>query len=363
MSVLGWLVPLLACPVCRGALELEPDDATGDAGLLRHPGSACAEVYPVIDGIPRLLVGAHRGELAAQRRGWFDGTAARRDLAMRWIGAGPITPDSVVKAFDHEWSLFRGVRTPDVRAVFDLYFDLVPTAAFAGRTVLDAGCGAGRWACEVAARGARVIAVDLGMSVELARTNAAGSDRIGCVQGDVLDLPLRERAVDCAYSLGVLHHLERPDLGLASIVRSVRSDGEVLIYLYYAFDDRGPVFRSLFGLADAVRRVTSRSPRIVALLVSAAVGLVVYWPLARASRLLARVGLRRLADLLPLSFYRERSLRTMLNDSLDRFGTRVEHRYTRASMARLMSGAGLENVILSQLPPYWHGIGTRPRSN
>lgn len=359
MPVLEWLVPLLACPACRGSLSFEPDDGGGRDGLLRHRGGHCAEVYPVIDAIPRLVRGVHRAELVGRKRDWFERSAGRRGVAARWSAAGQGATDAVVSGFDYEWSLFRGTGTPDAKAVFGLYFDLVPDASLAGRTALDAGCGAGRWACEVAARGGRVVAVDLGASVELARANAAGSDRVGCVQGDLRDLPLREEAVDWAYSLGVLHHLDRPDAGLAAVVRSVRPGGRVLLYLYYAFDDRGLLFRVLFRLVDAVRRVTSRSPRIVALAVSMLAGFVVYWPLARASRLLARLGLRRLADALPLSFYRDRSLRTMLNDSLDRFGTRLERRYTRQEMARLMTDAGLTDVAFSPLAPFWHAIGTR----
>ena len=328
--------------------------------MLRHPDGRCDEVYPVIDEIPRLLVGAYRAELVVRRREWFAEGDARRALAARWqpdrASGGA---DAVVSGFDYEWALFRGTGTPDARAVFELYFDLIARDQFAGRTVLDAGCGAGRWAREVAAQGARVVAVDLGASVELARVNAAGSDRVGCVQGDLRDLPLRDASVDWAYSLGVLHHLDRPEAGLDGVVRSVRPGGRVLLYLYYAFDDRGLLFRSLFRLVDAVRRVTSRSPRIVALLVSVVVGLGVYWPLARASRLLARLGLGRLADALPLSFYRDRSLRTMLNDSLDRFGTRLERRYTRQAMARLMTNAGLGEVAFSTQAPFWHAIGSR----
>ena len=49
----------------------------------------------------------------------------------------------------------------------------------------------------------------------------------------------------------------------------------------------------------------------------------------------------------------------MLNDSLDRFGTRLEKRYSRAQMLELLRGAGLHDVRVSDRPPYWHGLGLR----
>jgi hypothetical protein len=51
----------------------------------------------------------------------------------------------------------------------------------------------------------------------------------------------------------------------------------------------------------------------------------------------------------------------MLNDSLDRFGTRLERRYSRAQMTALMHDAGLVDIALSVAPPFWHGVGTKPK--
>ncbi len=322
-------------------------------GFLRHDSGACGELYPVIDGIPRVLVGSARAPLAQAHATWFAVNAERRSLAARWL-SDRSEGDPVVGGFDFEWSLFSRVRTDDLRQVFELYFDLVPPERFADDlVVLDAGCGAGRWACEVAARGPRVIAVDLGLSVEIARANAAELP-VACLQADLRALPLAAGSVDWAYSLGVLHHVSEPGIALHRIRRTVRPGGLVLLYLYYALGSRGIAFRSLFWIVDAVRRVTSRLPRRVALAVTVPIALFVYWPLARLSALLGRFGWRDLADALPLSFYRERSLAIMLNDSLDRFGTRLERRYTREEMLRLMREAGLDEIVFSSSWPFWH---------
>lgn len=358
MSGLVWLVPLLCCPRCGAGLVLTPSGPDPEQGILGHAGPGCDERYPVIDGIPRLLLGDARSAVVRRRADWFASDGSRGALGRGWSGAGGI--EDVVADFDYEWSRYSAGRTPDLDRVFDMYFDLMTPRHFAERvTVLDGGCGAGRWALAVADRGPRVIAVDLGFSVEIAKRNAGGSDRLGFVQADLAALPLRDGAVDWAYSLGVLHHIVDPAGALAQITAAVRSAGDVLLYLYYALDGRSPVYRALFAAVDGVRRVTSVLPRPLAHAFAIAVAVLVYWPLARLSRLLAAVGLVGPARALPLSFYRDLPFSIMRNDSLDRLGTRLEQRFTKPAMRVLMERAGLTGIRFSSRAPYWHALGTR----
>src|SRR2546430_620477 len=307
-----------------------------------------------------MLVGTTRAEVVRVRREWFTAQPETVRLAERWAAGS--TPDAVIAGFDDEWTRFREVGTADQSQVFELYFDLVPAHRFAsGLTVLDAGAGAGRWAHEVSQRGPRVVAVDLGRSIEVTRANTS-PEMVGCVQADLRALPLAPGAVDWAYSLGVLHHTEVPELALANLVRSVRPGGLVLLYLYYALDQRGPLFRGVFQAVDLARRVISRQPRAAARAIATIIAASIYWPLARGCAVIERAGAPGLAAKLPLSFYRHLSFATMRNDSLDRFGTRLERRYTRAEMQELMSGTGLVDVRISDSPPYWHGVGSKPRT-
>ncbi|MEK6225046.1 MAG: class I SAM-dependent methyltransferase [Chloroflexota bacterium] len=329
--------------------------------MLVHDGGACDEVYPVIDDVPRMLVGQARGGLVHTRQEWFTATAETKRLAVRWE-AKPVA-DPVIAGFDYEWRRFSDVGTADQAQLFDLYFDLVPPRWFAPElTVLDAGAGAGRWAFKVSRRGPRVIAVDLGWSIEVTRSNTP-RDRVACIQADLGALPLAAGTVDWAYSLGVLHHMDAPEIGLANVVRSVRPGGLVLLYLYYALDQRGPVFRGVFQAVDLARRFISRQPRAAARAIATVIAASVYWPLARSGALLERAGAPGIAAKLPLSFYRHLSFATMRNDSLDRFGTRLERRYTRSEMQDLMrEAADLVDVRISDSPPFWHGVGSKPRT-
>lgn len=351
------LLPLLRCPACSLPIAHHPIDALGD-GILEHDGGECREKYPIIGGIPRLLLGAGRAEIVRAHRDWFARTAGASALGTAWQSEG--LNDPVVGGFDDEWQRFGAVGTTDQADLFTKYFDLLPPERFAAsETVLDAGCGAGRWTYEVACRGPRVIAVDLGRSIEVARANTP-ADRVWCIQADVTALPLAIESVDWAYSLGVLHHTKNPELGLKKIVDIVRPGGAVLLYLYYSFEDRGALFRSIFNAVDFTRRVVSRQPRPVIRALATTLAGTVYWPLARTAALLERAGASAIASKLPLSFYRHLSFATMRNDSLDRFGTQRELRYSRAEMKVLMEGAGLREIALSAEVPLWHGLGRKP---
>ena len=50
----------------------------------------------------------------------------------------------------------------------------------------------------------------------------------------------------------------------------------------------------------------------------------------------------------------------MRTDALDRFGTRLEHRFTRKEIEAMMKAAGLEDVRFREDEPYWVACGRKP---
>ena len=49
----------------------------------------------------------------------------------------------------------------------------------------------------------------------------------------------------------------------------------------------------------------------------------------------------------------------MQTDSLDRFGTRIEKRFTKIEILRMMEDAGLKNIKFSNNVPYWVALGEK----
>ena len=137
----------------------------------------------------------------------------------------------------------------------------------------------------------------------------------------------------------------------------MKKDAPFLVYLYYQFDNRPAWYRALWRMSEVFRRVVSRLPRAMRFAVSDGFALLVYWPLARLARLIEASGLS--ADQLPLYYYRRRSLYTIRTDALDRFGTRLEQRFARDEVFRMMRSAGLKDIRFSEQPPFWCAVGIR----
>src|SRR3954470_23757052 len=104
-----------------------------------------------------------------------------------------------------QWNRFRILRPDEDRATFDARTGLAP-ADLAGRLVLDAGCGMGRYARVAAAAGARVVGIDLSEAVRAARDLTGDGPPVDLVRGDLLRPPLADGRFDHIYSIGVLDH-------------------------------------------------------------------------------------------------------------------------------------------------------------
>ena len=46
----------------------------------------------------------------------------------------------------------------------------------------------------------------------------------------------------------------------------------------------------------------------------------------------------------------------MMTDSLDRFGTKLEKRYTKSEIESMLLKAGFKDIKFSDSPPYWVAI-------
>lgn len=265
----------------------------------------------------------------------------------------------VVEDFGREWSTFdqSAVDRGELQAIFAQYFASFPWQRLppAARG-FDLGCGSGRWAQFCAARVGELHCIDpSAAALEVARRNLAGHGNCQFHHAGVDAMPLAEQSMDFGYALGVLHHVPDPLAGLRSCAAKLKPGAPFLLYLYYAFDNRPRWFRAVWRLSDALRRVISRAPPPLKYAASQVLAAGLYLPLATLARLLERAGVDVAS--LPLSAYRDKSFYTMRTDALDRFGTRLERRFTRAQIAQMMTAAGLEHIVFNEATPYWCAVG------
>ena len=269
----------------------------------------------------------------------------------------------VVRAFDGEWTRFdqSALPEPEAEALFGQYFSIFPWEKLPPNPVgFDLGCGSGRWARRVAPRVGRLYCVDPSQgAIEVARRNLQDCGNCVFLNEHVGQLSIPEASCDFGYTLGVLHHVPDPVGGLRSCASLLKPGAPLLVYLYYRFENRPGWFRCLWRVADVVRRGMVRLPRGVRYWLTQGIALLFYFPLARTAWLAEKLGVR--VDALPLSAYRHRSFYTMRTDALDRFGTPVEHRFTRPQITQMLEAAGLVEVRFMDGPPYWTALAFRRR--
>jgi len=269
--------------------------------------------------------------------------------------------DAVVDGFGDEWSRFDQSEVPaaETRQLFEEYFAIFPWHELPAAAVgLDLGCGSGRWARLVAPRVGRLLCFDASRAaVDVAKRMLAGVENAEVAVAAVDELPIPDATADFAYSLGVLHHIPDTAAALRACVLKLRPGAPFLVYLYYRLDNRPAWYRLLWKLSEVIRYSVSHSPKPIRFGISQVLAVTVYWPLSRLARLAERVGLR--AESFPLAYYRNRSYYMLRTDALDRFGTRLEHRFSRTEIETMMRDAGLVDIVFSPRAPFWCAMGRR----
>lgn len=273
----------------------------------------------------------------------------------------PNLDPATVAGFGAEWQHFdQSGLPPDERArIFHDYFEIFPWDRLPqGATGFDLGCGSGRWAALVSERVGTLHCVDASPdALAVAQKNLQNRPNCQFWHASVDAIPLADGSQDFGYSLGVLHHVPDTALAVRQCVAKLKPGAPFLLYLYYALDNRPWWFRNLWRATDSVRRLVSEQPEPVRRRITDAIALGTYWPLARLSGALEKLGVD--VHALPLSYYRNTSFYTMRTDARDRFGTQLEQRFTRQEVAQMMTNAGLEQLRFSEHAPYWCAVGTK----
>ncbi|MEO8432632.1 MAG: methyltransferase domain-containing protein [Acidobacteriota bacterium] len=210
-----WLVQLLRDPVDGSALRLEGEKLVSAAG----------RTYPIVRGIPRFVPSdSYAGSFGYQ---WNRFAQTQLDSA----SGGTQSKDTFVEK--------TGLKLEDLR----------------GKTVLDVGCGMGRFAEVVAEAGGRLVGIDLSSAVDAAAPNLARFENAAVVQADVFSLPFAPETFDLIYSIGVLHHTPDTRAAFLSLPRFLKPGGEIAVWLY------ARMLRWTLAMSRVYRLITTRLPK------------------------------------------------------------------------------------------------------
>lgn len=266
-----------------------------------------------------------------------------------------------VASFGSEWKAFHGFSQEEIQKLGENYFDIVSEEMLnRGDHVLEVGCGSGRFLKFLSNRVLSITGVDPSEAVFAANQLLGKDEKVQLVKASASDLPYDDASFDFVYSIGVLHHIPDTARAMKDCVRKLKQGGYFLTYIYYNLDNRGIVFRALFGIVNGMRALISKMPGALKRFSCDLLAVFLYMPFVLLSRVMKifRVSESNRRKI-PLQFYEDKSFYIIRNDALDRFGTPLEQRFSKAQIKTMMEEAGLTDIIFSEKMPYWHAVGRK----
>lgn len=267
--------------------------------------------------------------------------------------------DHVISHFGGEWKAFNYLESDqleEVRAQFAAYVRPLPEDFLAdgNLTVADFGAGSGRWAHFLVEYADQLWLVEPGKeSFEILRQRFGNDEKVHLLNETVSENRVPAASLDLAVSLGVLHHLPDTGLGISDIFKKIKPGGYFLCYLYYSLENKPAWYRFVWSITNGFRIGISRMPYLVRRATCEVIAALVYWPLARLSWVVEKMGLS--SRNIPLHHYRDLNFYVMRNDAYDRFGTSLEQRFTKMEITQMVENAGfdVESLKFSDSEPFW----------
>jgi SAM-dependent methyltransferase len=309
-----FLVGQLRCPHSGQKLSLERPlgykDEVKTGWLVSEDGQ---HRYPIREGIPRFVPEANYADNFGFQWNRF------RQSQLDSFSGQPISRDRFWKATAWEPS------------------------QLAGRRVLDAGCGAGRFAEIALEAGASVVAVDYSAAVDACYANLKHHPNLHVIQADIYAFPFAKGSFDFVYSLGVLQHTPDVSTAFAALPPMLRSGGRLCVDFYEKS------WKTILLPKYWLRPITTRLRKDVLFTT-----LETVVPLAlRVGRLLRRLPVlgESLTRLVPVANYigilplsEEQHVEWSLLDTFDWFGPQYDQPQTATTVRAWMVRAGLKDI-------------------
>jgi SAM-dependent methyltransferase len=317
----------LACPSCSATLDLTSGSSQASDGHVMEGELVCRVRgcrYFIRQGVPVLLT----SQVAAAS----SETAAR---------------------FDTQWKHWRQLHDYYERQFLE-WIEPITRADFAGRTVIEGGCGKGRHTALVGGFGPRaLVALDLGESAFVAFENTRQLPNVHVAMGD-LGAPPVGRVFDLGFSVGVLHHLPDPAAGFASLVSRVREGGRMVVWVYGQENNEW-----ITRYVDPLRTTLTSKLPAPALRAASALPAAALWAAIRGVYRGATGGVRaRLPYAEYFASLRDFPFQEIHNIVFDQLVTPVAHYLPEAEVQRWFA-TGFRDVTIRWKGRYsWTGVGT-----
>jgi ubiquinone/menaquinone biosynthesis C-methylase UbiE len=266
-----------------------------------------------------------------------------------------------VEDFGEEWNKYNqsSIHDEELKKLWNQYFDIFSFEELSNDSEgFDMGCGSGRWAKFVANKVHLLNCIDPSeKALNVAKRNLSNFSNIRYFNASVNDDILKENSQDFGYCLGVLHHIPDTLEGIKACAKLLKKNAPFLLYLYYNFENRSFFFKLIWRLSDFIRKIISSLSPKTKIFITSIIAYLIYYPLARFVFISEKLGID--VSNLPLSDYRNKPIYFMKTDALDRFGTRLEKRFSKDEIKRMLQEAGFRDIRFSKNMPFWVSISRK----
>ena len=268
---------------------------------------------------------------------------------------------NVVEDFGKEWEKFNQNELKGNKLIeaFNEYFEIFPNKFLSKNSIgFDMGCGTGRWSKLIAPKVKKLNLIDPSqLSIEQAKKNLSKFNNCEYECESINGSKLKDLSQDFGYCLGVLHHIPDTYLGLKTCVNKLKVGAPLLLYIYYKFDNKPLIYKLIWLVSDFFRKIISKLPFVIKSYICFFIAITIYFPLVKLSKILHKFDVN--VENIPLSNYKNKTFYFMKTDALDRFGTKLEKRFTKKEIQTMMQKAGLIDIKFSNKAPYYVVLGIK----
>jgi ubiquinone/menaquinone biosynthesis C-methylase UbiE/uncharacterized protein YbaR (Trm112 family) len=282
---------ILCCPGCGGPVE-EAVDAQVETYLCKP----CDLAFPVVDGVPRMMV-------------------------------TPVAADPAAKSFGYQWAArntgkfeletLYGMDRAEELKTFLAALDL-KAPELKGKVIVEAGCGDGELLSLLGEQGADAIGIDINTSIRIPHERCREYPNVAVLQSDVMRPCIQRGSADIVWCEGVIVATPEPQKAFKALSDLVKPGGRFYIWVYPS--KPLSVYQRIRDWLWAPYRLPLPVLKVLSNVIAAAL-----YPLMHATG-------------------RKRSLRTLAFDVFDNLSPRYQWRYSEEEVRSMFRQAGFADL-------------------